>query len=78
MWPFTCKHPARFLAVSREHDEELSRECPSDYTKVTYHLFCQRCDAAVTITHAKVIGGVPAMLERHGLGPRKTELDKRD
>ena len=56
-----CKHPAFWLAVQEDSTEEL---VDVDFTRVTLHLYCQKCQEKVDIKYSKCNGGVEAFLER--------------
>ena len=56
-----CQHPAKWLAVAKEATEKQHDE---DFNIVTYHLFCRKCGEQINLTHAKMVGGVEAYIER--------------
>jgi hypothetical protein len=58
---FKCQHPAKELAVAKEATEKQHDE---DFNIVTYHLFCGKCGEQIVLTHAKMVGGVEAYIER--------------
>lgn len=64
MWPFKCKHPASALFPKKDHTETPSKEYPEYFTEVTFYAYCIRCGEPVTLSYAKMIGGVDGFLER--------------
>ena len=58
---WTCKHPAFWLAVEKDSTEEW---VDVDFTRVTHHLFCQKCTKPVTVKYMKCNGGTEAFLRR--------------
>lgn len=61
MWPFKCAHPARALIVKTDSTEA---RIDDDFTEVTYNLLCAKCRKQVTISYAKMHGGLDAFLKR--------------
>mgnify|MGYP000700432861 CR=1 FL=1 len=59
---FRCKHPANMLAVQKDETVTPHNE---DYSIVTYHLVCRKCQEKIDISYAKVLGGVDGMFQRH-------------
>ncbi len=58
---FTCTHPLKYLAVQKESSEVKLDE---DFSKVTHHLRCTKCSKDVSISFAKLNGGVTEFLNR--------------
>lgn len=58
---FKCKHPARWLGVQRDETRE---PIDADFERVVYHLCCRQCGEEVTLSYAKMIGGVDAFMAR--------------
>lgn len=58
---FKCSHPFSRVYVADEHTVEPK---DADFEHVHYHLFCQKCGERLTLSHAKMIGGVKAFLAR--------------
>lgn len=56
-----CKHPFDALAVEKE---QTVGTIDNDFESVDYHLYCQKCGEKLMISHARMIGGVKAFLER--------------
>ncbi|MBP9806364.1 MAG: hypothetical protein KBE22_15870 [Candidatus Accumulibacter sp.] len=50
MWPFKCKHPARYLIVDRD---ETLKAADHGFTITTYHLLCALCNEKINISYAK-------------------------
>ncbi len=58
---FKCKHPFKSLAVYKEQTIKV-KDC--DFEQVDYHLYCQKCNTRVTLSHSNMIGGVSTFLDR--------------
>lgn len=58
---FKCKHPFEFLQVAKDATETPIDE---DFTKISYHFYCSKCNKEVTTSYAKMVGGVDAFIER--------------
>ena len=56
-----CKHPFDALYVAKNATEKKVDE---DFINVCYYFSCGRCKKDLTITHAKIIGGVDAFIDR--------------
>ncbi len=50
---FKCKHPAKYLVVERDSTHEDSAEYPGEYTNITHHLMCYKCQEIINIGYAK-------------------------
>ena len=50
---FKCKHPADCLHVAKDATEQDSSEYPGQYTYITYHLYCVKCNERIDIEYAK-------------------------
>lgn len=60
-WPFKCKHPFTSLAVNCAETREV---LDADFERVTYNLYCLACQTALHLTHAELIGGTEAFIQR--------------
>ena len=58
---FRCKHPFSALIVEKQQTVTV---VDRDFEHVDYHLKCVRCKKYLTLTHARMIGGVGAFLKR--------------
>lgn len=68
MWPFGCKHEADWLCVDRK---PTVTKIDDDFERITYHLWCMKCERHVDISHASCIGGVPAFMKRGAVTPNR-------
>ena len=50
---FKCKHPARALFVRTDSTSKDSDNHPGEFTIITHHLYCMKCNEQVDITYAK-------------------------
>lgn len=65
-----CRHPFDKLAIAKS---ETSEAIDNDFKKVTYHFRCTKCNASLTSTYTKCVGGVEVFLAE--LAKRKRHED---
>ena len=58
---FKCKHPASWLIINKPCTTEI---IDKDFTQVTYHLLCRKCDKTVDIGCVELINGVDEFLSQ--------------
>lgn len=60
---FECKHPLESLVVEKEATTSV---IDTDFKRVTYHFYCNKCSEEVKMSYATTVGGVEAFLNRKG------------
>ena len=58
---FKCQHKSKHLAVARD---ETKKYLDEDFSKVTYHLFCQNCGEHIDVSYAKMRYSAKEFLNR--------------
>ena len=58
---FKCNHPFKYIHV---RDSEFTERINADFDRVTYHLYCRKCNEKLPLSYARMVGSTKEFLNR--------------